>query len=440
MVVLADILGDLMKADSLPQGRREAGLIAARDRLTAFIGSEVAALADRGGLVGSGLSNPGHWLAHEANISQLQGRRIVETGRLVDRFDAIGEAVAEGVLTSDHLNVLKKCLPRNRSRYRAEAFDDHHKMMVDLARELDFPGFRKACEAWIALCEDADPDAQAPEDKGLGLDFTDNRDGTTSIRGLMLTADALQLKEGLIRVAEKAMEADRVAEHTNPEASTEPTCDYSDGGDNEAVDYSVSEYTLRPVVRRGRRYWMARAVGMFANLANAAPRDGSAPDPLLVVMFDGETFERAKDAYVNGEPQLPADTVFRPGYMCETFDGSQITPMEAFRIALNHRIARCVVYSESRRVDLGRTSRLFTGASRQAVLFRDRTCVIPGCRKPGRWDHVDHVVEWQDGGRTDTANGQLLCPEHHRSKTEAEIHWRKHRARVRQEQHDTEPF
>ncbi len=436
MAVLADILKDLVAADSLPTGEREAALVAGRDRLTTLIGTEVAQLSDSGGFGASRLSNPGHWLAHEANISQTQGRSIVATGRLAMRFDAIAAGVEEGVLTSDHLAVLKRCLPKGRTRFRAEQFDDHHKMMIELARDLDYPTFRKACEAWISLCDDNDPEARAPEEKDLALDFSDNRDGTTSVSGLILTSDALLFKEGLIRLAEKAMEADRV-EQQQAAAETDSEVETSEDG---GVDYSISEYTLRPVVRRGRRYWMARAMGLMANLANAAPKGGHAPDPLLVVMFDSDTFESAKNAYINGESTLPADIAFRPGFLCETLDGQTISPTEAFRIALNHRIARCVVHSESRKVDLGRTSRLFTGAAREAVIFRDRVCVIPGCRRPGRWGQVDHRTEWQDNGRTTPENGQLLCPEHHRHKTRLESEWRQRQAHYQHERQDTEPF
>ena len=420
-----------MVADSLPRGAREAALLAGRDRLTAFVGVEVADYADAGGLTGSGLSNPGHWLAHHADLSQTQGRSIIATGRLAKRFDAVAEGISEGVLTSDHLTVLKKCLPRNRTRYRAEAFDDHHKMMIDLARELDFPSFKKACAAWVSLADDADPDVTAPEEQDLGIDFTDNGDGTTNIKGLILTTDALLLKEGLIRIAEQATQTHRQQQQ---QSAQDPAVEGSAGAgstgegptgegpaeDGLGVDYSISEYTLRPVIRRGRRYWMARALGMIANKANTAPKDGTAPDPLLVVMFDSESFETAKHAYTSDEPELPADIVFRPGYQCETLDGQPINPLEAFRIALNHRIARCVINTTNRRVDLGRTSRLFTGAARQAIIYRDRTCTTPGCRKPGRTGQIDHIKQWQHGGTTDTHNGQLLCPEHHHHKTRTE--------------------
>ena len=437
MVVLADILKAFEAADTLPDGQRQAAIIAAADRALALAGAETVALHDAGVTFQSGLSNPGHWLAHKANISKARGRRIYATGRLALRFEAIAEGIDEGVLSDDHLTVLKVCLPGNRSVYRAQVFDDHHKMLVDLARDLDFPDFKKACEAWIGLCNDADPDAKAPEDQELGLDFSDNRDGTTSLRGLLLTSDADLLKEGLTRLAERAKEQARRDEDSNP---SQPEPVGGDPVDDLSVDYSISEYTLRPVVRRGSRYWMARAMGMIANLANSAPSDGKTPEPLLVVLMDFETLEAEKIRWANGEPRLPPDVVFRPGYSCETLDGKQITPFEAFRIALNHRIKRCVIDAESQKVDLGRSQRLFTGAAREAIIYRDRCCTVPGCGAPARWGEVDHIVEWQDGGETNVINGRLLCSSDHDLKTQAEKRWRDSQAIAQQQQDSIEPF
>ncbi len=443
MAVPADILKSLTDLDSLPHGDRQKALIVASDRLAALAGAEAIALADTGGLAESRLTNPGHWLAHAANVSQRRGRRIVASARLADRFDAIAEGIAEGVLSDEHLTVLKTCLPGNRTSYRAEAFAICHKQLVDLAREVDYPEFKKTCEAWIGMCEDADPDAKAPEDKDLGIDFTDNLDGTTNIKGLLLTTDAELLKEALTRLAEKAKEQYRRDQNNKPAAPNAEEKTDEDSVDDLSVDLSISEYTLRPVIRRGTRYWMARAIGTIATLAATAPKDGKTPEPLLVVLMDLETMESAKERWANNDPAIPPDLVFRPGYTCEALDGKPIHPDHAFRIALNHRLQRCLIDARSLKVDLGRTSRLFTGAARQAVIYRDRHCTIPGCRRPARWCEVDHNTEWQDHGETNSETGRLYCGQHHQAKTEAEKQRRqlaRARDQARKDQDNTEPF
>ena len=443
MAVPADILKSLTDLDFLPQGDRQRALIVASDRLAALAGAEVIVLADTGGLAESRLTNPGHWLAHEANISQRRGRRIVASARLADRFDAIAEGIAEGVLSDEHLTVLKTCLPGNRTNYRSEMFHQCHKQLVDFAREFAYPEFKKLCEAWIGLCEDADPDAKAPEDKELGINFSDNLDGTTNIKGLLLTTDAELLKEALTRLAEKAKEQYRRDQNNKPPEPDTGETGREDSVDDLSVDLSISEYTLRPVIRRGTRYWMARAIGTIATLAATAPKDGKSPEPLLVVLMDLETMEAAKDRWANNDPAIPPDLVFRPGYTCETLDGKPIHPDHAFRIALNHRLQRCLIDARSLKVDLGRTSRLFTGAARDAVIYRDRNCTIPGCRRPARWCEVDHSKEWQDHGETNPETGRLYCGQHHQAKTEAEKQRRQQlrdRDQARKDQDNTEPF
>jgi hypothetical protein len=50
------------------------------------------------------------------------------------------------------------------------------------------------------------------------------------------------------------------------------------------------------------------------------------------------------------------------------------------------------------------------------VRARDRTCVAPGCRRPGTGCDIDHTIDWARGGPTDPANLGLLCRRHHRFK------------------------
>jgi hypothetical protein len=62
---------------------------------------------------------------------------------------------------------------------------------------------------------------------------------------------------------------------------------------------------------------------------------------------------------------------------------------------------------------LGRKVRFFTPAQRKAITARDGGCIIPGCCAPAQWAEVHHVVPWRRGGKTDVANGVLLCWYHH---------------------------
>jgi hypothetical protein len=52
-------------------------------------------------------------------------------------------------------------------------------------------------------------------------------------------------------------------------------------------------------------------------------------------------------------------------------------------------------------------ARTFSGALRQFLVWRDRTCRNPWCDAPIR--HVDHITRVADGGATTADNGQGLC-------------------------------
>lgn len=65
-------------------------------------------------------------------------------------------------------------------------------------------------------------------------------------------------------------------------------------------------------------------------------------------------------------------------------------------------------------LNLGLERRLFSRAQRLALAARDGGCRWPGCERPPSWCEAHHIEHWQrDGGRTDVADGVLLCRHHH---------------------------
>ena len=105
-----------------------------------------------------------------------------------------------------------------------------------------------------------------------------------------------------------------------------------------------------------------------------------------------------------------------PGDAHETTpDEQRITAGEARRLACTAKLLPIVLGGESLPLDVGRAQRLFTPAQRKALLVRDRTCRGEGCTVPGTWCDAHHLLSWAEHrGRTDLANGVLLCGHHHR--------------------------
>jgi hypothetical protein len=64
--------------------------------------------------------------------------------------------------------------------------------------------------------------------------------------------------------------------------------------------------------------------------------------------------------------------------------------------------------------DHGREKRLFTERQRIALAIRDGGCLFPECSRPPSHCEAHHINQWhRDRGRTDLADGVLLCRFHH---------------------------
>lgn len=65
-------------------------------------------------------------------------------------------------------------------------------------------------------------------------------------------------------------------------------------------------------------------------------------------------------------------------------------------------------------LNVGREQRLFTAKQRVALAARDGGCRWIDCDRPPSWTEAHHVEHWhRDRGRTDIADGILLCRHHH---------------------------
>lgn len=74
-----------------------------------------------------------------------------------------------------------------------------------------------------------------------------------------------------------------------------------------------------------------------------------------------------------------------------------------------------VIFDEQGLVlDFGREQRFFTRRQRDALALKWGGCACPGCDRPPSWTEAHHIVPWaRDKGRTDLADGILLCRHHH---------------------------
>ncbi len=98
----------------------------------------------------------------------------------------------------------------------------------------------------------------------------------------------------------------------------------------------------------------------------------------------------------------------------EVGTGDRLTAGEDVGSAGNAGIVPAVLGGKSEVLDLGRSARFFSAGQRKAMVIRDRECRAEGCSIPAAWCEADHWGKpWAKGGRTDLADGVLLCSWHH---------------------------
>ena len=108
----------------------------------------------------------------------------------------------------------------------------------------------------------------------------------------------------------------------------------------------------------------------------------------------------------NGQPGTPT------GSGTFTYTGP-VTASTIRKIACDADILPVVLGSDSRVLDIGRTTRIFPPHIRKALNARDQGCAFPNCTIPATWCEAHHTTYWSNGGTTSTDNGTLLCSHHH---------------------------
>jgi len=121
---------------------------------------------------------------------------------------------------------------------------------------------------------------------------------------------------------------------------------------------------------------------------------GARRSPVQVLVTDRDVLARAGYGCIEGQSAVVSiETVERhmcsEGHLPILFEGGQV-------------------------VNLGRDARLFTRYQKMGIAMRDGGCLVPGCDRPPSWTEVHHINEWvRDKGKTDIADGVLLCKHHH---------------------------
>ncbi len=308
------------------------------------------------------------WLRDLLRISPAEARALVSLGEVLDTRPVLADAVTDGAVNTSQAAAIGRVLTDAPDTEPPRLLDKVETVLIGHAAQFEPTILRRLGERVIAHIN---PDLA---DTRLRDRLEREHKHAQQHRGFTLTPDGLGgiRLSGVVDVEGAAIIDAALQPLTRPNRG-------ADGPD--------------PRTPTARRADALIDVCRIALAAGGLPDNGGTP-PQLNVTVDFDAL--ARDLAVG---QL--DT------------GAQLSPSATRRLACQAQILPVILDGHSVPIDLGRARRPFTGATRTAVILRDRGCAVPGCDRPSRWCHIHHIQFWAHGRHTNRDNGVALCRHHH---------------------------
>ncbi|MCK3770678.1 HNH endonuclease [Microbacterium aerolatum] len=328
-----------------------------------------------------GFRTPGKMLAAALGVSTGDALRLIKVGegtaprtdllgaKLPAKYPLVGAALASGSLSARAAAMIIGLLDRCRVAAGAERIAEGEQLLTEAAVGLGLDELRKLitrAEAWL------DPDGVEPRDdeKRAQRSFTFfERNGVIHFNGRADAETAAPIIAALRGFVSAAFAARK-----------------------DAVDPDAPDADRRTVAMI-----QADALSQFcAHMLGCKTKGLSLAGATVVVRMKLEDLEC-------GTGSATIDGIDQP-----------ISAGAARRMAADGGVIPCVLGGDSEILDWGRKKRLFTRTQRLALVERDGGCAM--CGLAPEMTRVHHIRWWQrHHGRTDLANGVLLCETcHHR--------------------------
>jgi hypothetical protein len=297
------------------------------------------------------------WKANRTHGSAVTVGRELKIARTLARFSAFGEALAEGVISTDHVLALAAvCNDRTTG-----GLMEHEDTIVSFAKLHRYNTFVTYLRRLAAIIDQdgVEPDCGDRDTATMGRDLESHLHVSLELSG----HNAIEI-EAIINT-----EVDRQYRAAQRE--------------QDAVGLPVPTTAVlraRAIVELIRR-------GADANTTGSR----SSASVILPVTVDR-----------HGNPTA-----------VHTTDGTEVDPLTAAVLACDAHFHRVIVDPANNPLNMARTARLFTPTQKQALIIRDGGCVFPGCDQPARRCAAHHRIAWNHDGLTNTDDGALLCPRHH---------------------------
>lgn len=384
-----EAIDDLRSADLTVLGREWfARYVRSLDEVAArldAIGIEAAAEAQRRGHDrDQGFFSTKAWLKHHVQLTGPDAHGRMQTLRLFELLPSWAAAARSGEVGVAQTRLMARVAAN--PRVHVALLDCVESLLAD-AIVLPYDEFERRLRDFERSADQAGAQRRAERNHDARDAMMRQRhDGSWVLYGTFGSLQGAEINEVLAYFIQAAWEADW--------AEARERC----GDDATFADLARTEPQRR-----------ADAAAAVFRAAATAPGDGCAALPTLNIVIDDVTAE----AVVTGgrlDPARYADMV------CHTQNGAPIDCSEAAGVALWGHIRRVVRDAAGVVVDMGRRSRLFSGAARDAVMLLSDRCLWPGCDRSVRNCQADHSLGWKAHGNTVPRNGGAMCRAHNQFK------------------------
>jgi hypothetical protein len=340
----------------------EAHIEAATQRSLAML----AEIDLRRGWERSGYPSCAHWVVARCRIDLGTAREKVRTARALAGLPLTNEAMARGELSFCQVRALTRA-----------ATPDNERDLLTLARDSSVNQLERMIRAWKkgGRQDEAQRERERHESRTLAI-FPDD-DGGYLLKA-RLTPEAGALLMRALDAASDALFRERP---------------------------SIAQTDEEKHREAGQR--RADAIELLAERALAAGFGGPADDAQPPI--SGSRAERYQ-VVLHVEHETLASGG-EPG-MSELEDGTRVSCETSRRLSCDASVVEVAQKPDGTVLDVGRKTRVISGALRRALEIRDRGCRFPGCGR--RFTDGHHVRHWADGGETSLDNCLLLCRHHHR--------------------------
>jgi hypothetical protein len=318
--------------------------------------------------------DPGAWLAHHQRTSPAGGRRDQALASALDqRYPLVAQAIGAGLLQREQAQVIVSALDDLPHEVGHDVLTLAESHLVDEAARFalhDLRGLGRTILSTVA------PQI-AEEHERKRLEEADERTAATTKLTIRQRGDGMSDLRARISDAAASRLLHDLHAYTNPRQP------------------GNQQDTTAPEDRRPHSHRLGHA---FVRLIEAL-------DPRRLPMMGGDATTLMVTINLDALKNGIGDATLT--------DGTPVSIAQARRLACTAGWMPVVLGGASQLLDVGRLRRLYTGRARRAMAWRDKTCRSVGCDHPADWCEAHHKKPWAEGGKTDLADGVMLCPFHH---------------------------